>query len=232
MMKNSVAEGPRQTRPPVRIGRPPQKLAGEVDERILGAARQVFLERGLAGASIDEIASRARAGKPTVYARFPNKEALFAAVVLRNVADAMGRFEGNLPAGTTIEERLAGLGTSVLHWALSGGTIDLMRVSIAEARRFPDLASSVHRMARERGEEMLAKLLAEVAQANALAALPAFAPEHLVTTTRFFMDLVFFPLIRRALFGERLSILRAEVEPHVTQGVKFFLTACRHGGAI
>ena len=74
-------------KPPAgRVGRPPRESAGEVDERILGAARRVFLERGLAGASIDEIASIARAGKPTIYARFSNKKALFAAVMLSNVA--------------------------------------------------------------------------------------------------------------------------------------------------
>ena len=39
----------------VRAGRPSREFAGEVDQRILDAARRVFLERGLAGASIDEI---------------------------------------------------------------------------------------------------------------------------------------------------------------------------------
>ena len=67
----------------IRSGRPPRALAGEVEERILDAARKVFLERGLEGASIDEIADVAHAGKPTIYARFPGKEALFAAVMLR-----------------------------------------------------------------------------------------------------------------------------------------------------
>ena len=75
----------------MRIGRPPQELAGEVDARILDAARRVFLERGLDGASIDEIAEAARAGKPTIYARFPGKEALFTAVVMRNVAANIAR---------------------------------------------------------------------------------------------------------------------------------------------
>jgi AcrR family transcriptional regulator len=39
----------------------------------LDAARRVFLERGLAGASIDEIAKLACAGKPTIYAGFPTR---------------------------------------------------------------------------------------------------------------------------------------------------------------
>ena len=57
----------------VRRGRPPKELEGEVDERILNAAREKFLERGFEGASIDEIAVAARAGKPTIYSRFGDK---------------------------------------------------------------------------------------------------------------------------------------------------------------
>ena len=59
----------------VRFGRPPKELAGEVDARILDAARKIFLERGFEGASIDEIAEVARSGKPTIYARFRDKRA-------------------------------------------------------------------------------------------------------------------------------------------------------------
>ena len=49
-------------------------------------AAKVFLKRGFEGASVDEIAHLARAGKPTIYARFPGKEALFAAVMARTCA--------------------------------------------------------------------------------------------------------------------------------------------------
>jgi AcrR family transcriptional regulator len=213
----------------VRSGRPRRELAGEVDERILDAARRVFLEHGLSGASIDEIASLARAGKPTIYARFPNKVALFTAVVMRNVAAVVGRFEGHAPAGRTIEERLANLGSTLLRWALAGDTIDLMRVGISEATRFPDLANSVHGMARQCGEGTVGQLLSETAQSDGLGALPAFAPERLAMTTQCFMDLVFKPMIMRALFGEKLETLRAEIASHVASRVEFFLAACRQG---
>jgi AcrR family transcriptional regulator len=215
----------------VRSGRPPRELAGEVDARILDAAREVFLERGLAGASMDEIAGLARAGKPTIYARFPTKEALFTAAVMRSMADKIARFENYVPIGRTIEERLASVGATVLHWALAGDTVGLMRLAIAEARRFPDLASGVYRMARERGAEAVSRLLSEVAQSDGLDTLSAFAPERLATTTRFFQDLVLMPLIMRALFGEKLDALRAKIEPQVARTVAFFLAACRDGGA-
>jgi AefR-like transcriptional repressor, C-terminal domain len=107
-----------------------------------------------------------------------------------------------------------------------------MRLSIAESRRFPELASSVHNMARGRGLEAVGRLLAEAAQSAELGNLPAFAPQRLATTAELFVDLVVFPLLLRALHGEKLKSLCAEIEPHVTRSVAFFLAACRHGGVI
>ena len=43
-------------------------------------------------------------------------------------------------------------------------------------------------------------------------------------------DLVLLPLVLRALFGEKLKQLRAEIGPHVTRSIAFFLAACGHGG--
>jgi hypothetical protein len=122
------------------------------------------------------------------------------------------------------------VGKAVLHWALTEDMVGLMRLVIAEAGRFPDLASRFDQMARERGREAVARHLVEVAQSDELATLPAFAPRRLPTTTRMFLDLVFLPLMMRALLGEKLKPLRAEIAPHVARTVTFFLAACRHGG--
>lgn len=226
----SRAASSRGARTAVRTGRPPRELAGEVDARILDAARKVFLERGLAGASMEEIASAASAGKPTIYARFRSKEALFSAVMMRNVAANIARYESYVPRGATLEERLAGLACNVLRWVLASDTVDLIRLSIAEGRRFPELASSIHRMAMDRGGEAVARLLGDVAHSDELGNLPAFAPERIVTTTRFFLDLVVLPLLMRALSGEKLKSVQTEIEPHVSRSITFFLAACRHGG--
>ena len=214
----------------IRLGRPPQALAGAVEERILDAAKKVFLERGFEGASIDEIAEVARAGKPTIYARFPGKEAVFAAVMARHVREVTGSYESIAPAGGTIEERLASIATGILRKVLTAETVGLARATVAEARRFPDLASSVHRMGRERGTEAVAQLLSELAQSDEMRALPAFAVDRHAATAKYSIELIVLPMMMRALFGEDLTALRAEIEPHVAQTVAFFLAACRHGG--
>ena len=230
MRRVSAAERHSKARRAVRTGRPPRKLAGEVDARILDAARRLFLERGLAGTSVDEIARLARAGKPTIYARFPDKETLFTAVVSRAVLASIDRFESDAPTGVSVEERLESVGVSILKWVLVSEDIGMIRLAIAEARRFPDLASRVNQMARERAEEALVRLLSEVAQSDELGKLPAFAPKRLATTTLFFRGLVVMPLLMRALHGEKLKVLHAEIGPHVARSVAFFLAACRHDG--
>jgi AcrR family transcriptional regulator len=83
----------------VRIGRPSLERAGEVDERILEAARRVFLEHGFEGGSMDLIAQTARLGKPTIYSRFPNKQALFAASVAHRIAIKNARLRSFRPEG-------------------------------------------------------------------------------------------------------------------------------------
>src|SRR6201987_165993 len=127
---NEIKKRPARRKAParaaVRLGRPPKELEGEVEERILDAARKVFLERGCEGASVDEIADVARAGKPTIYARFPGKEGLFAAVMARKVSEKTSSYESI--------SRLASIASSILRNVLEAETVGLARAAIAEAR--------------------------------------------------------------------------------------------------
>jgi AcrR family transcriptional regulator len=211
----------------VRSGRPPRDLAGEVEERVLDAAAKVFLECGFEGASVDEIADVARAGKPTIYARFSGKEALFTAVMARTVREVTSSFESIVPRGGTIEERLASIGIAILRKVLVVEMVGLIRAAVAEARRFPDVAASVSRMGRERWVEAVAQLMGELTESDKL---PAFAADRRAATANHFIQLTLLPMLMRALFGERLTALRAEIAPHVAQTVTFFLAACRNGG--
>lgn len=54
--------------------------------QLMDVAVAVFAERGLAGASVEEIAARAGVSKPVVYEHFGGKENLYAAVVEREGA--------------------------------------------------------------------------------------------------------------------------------------------------
>jgi AcrR family transcriptional regulator len=213
-----------------RLGRPPRELAGEVEERILDAARKVFLERGFEGASVDEIAETARAGKPTIYARFPNKQALFAATLMRHLTDKHTRVASYPHTGTTLEERLASIGVAILRETLTAEGVGLGRLAIAEARNFPDLGSSICQLARERGAETVARLLGEVSECGKCGTSPEFSQDHHKVAARYFLDLIVLPKFIRALSGENIDMLRENIVPYVSDRVAFFLAACRHGG--
>ena len=134
---NEIKERPARRKAParaaVRLGRPPKELEGEVEERILNAARKVFLERGFEGASVDEIAMAARSGKPTIYARVGDKRALFTAVVMRDVVSRIAEFKSDVRPGGTIEERLARVSIAMVKWTLDSERMALLRVAVRSA---------------------------------------------------------------------------------------------------
>lgn len=72
---------------PVGRGRP---RAEATDRAILQAALELFIDRGIEGASMEQIAKRAGVGKPTVYRRWSNKEDLIAAAIETLVAEEVG----------------------------------------------------------------------------------------------------------------------------------------------
>ena len=158
--------------------------------------------------------------------RFPTKEALFAAVGERTAAQSAGQFDAYAPKGATTEEQLVEVGVYVLERLLANETIEFMRMSAAEARRFPELVT-VGSRARERGARAVAQALREIGQRAGAESFLAFAPERLAETAGFFIDLVVARLLLRALFGEDLKALRGEIGEQVTRSVRFFLDACR-----
>lgn len=225
-LKEAPAKGRGPRRAAVRRGRPPREREGEVDERILDAARKIFLQRGFEGASMDEIAAAARAGKPTIYARLGDKRALFIAVVTRDVLCRIAQFNDEARIEGTIEEQLAHAATTLLNWTLENERIALMRLAVAEAQRFPDLASTVSRAARQLSTEVAARFLGEMAQSGKFGTRPAFAPERLTETARVFLDLLVVPMLLRGLFEHDVEMMQAEIDSHVARSVPFFLAGC------
>ena len=73
--------------PPTGRGRP--RDAG-ADRAILQAALDLFIERGVEGSSIEQIAKRAGVGKPTIYRRWSTKEELIAAAMETLIAEEVG----------------------------------------------------------------------------------------------------------------------------------------------
>jgi AcrR family transcriptional regulator len=207
-----------------RPGRPPKDQAGDVKARILDAAQRVFLKRGYQSASLDEIAETAPASKPTIYAHFPGKEALFEAVVAR-VIEGLTDFEAFAPKGRSVQDRLASLGIEVVERFIDE-TIGITRATIAEADRFPALSRQVHEHGRDRAAAAVSHVLNDATHTLSRGAKGPFGPKRSVSTAQIFMDLILLPMIMRALMGEGAKELRSELPAFARERVSFFLAAC------
>lgn len=73
-----------------------RKNAPERRQRILDAARYLILRQGLRATTMEGVAREAGVAKPTLYAYFPDKDAVFAAIVDELIADVVQGFDAAL----------------------------------------------------------------------------------------------------------------------------------------
>lgn len=205
-------------------GRPTKDLAGDVQTRILDAAEHLFLQKGYRSASIDEISEMAPASKPTIYAHFPGKEALFAAVVSRKI-NGLTRFEGLTPEGRTIQDKLMSLGATIVENFIEE-SLGMVRATIAEAERFPELSRSVGDAGRDRSVKAVSRLLSEATQKLARTPKGPFGDKRSLATAQIFLDLILLPMLFRSLLGETPKDLKKELPTFMRERVGFFLAAC------
>ncbi len=80
--------------------------ASERRTQLVEVAKSVFAELGYDGASIEEIASRARVSKPIVYEHFGGKEGLYAVVVDRESSRLLEMITNRLGPGLGAREQV------------------------------------------------------------------------------------------------------------------------------
>jgi AcrR family transcriptional regulator len=73
--------------------------ASERRRQLVEVGKAVFAEHGYDGASVEEVAARARVSKPIVYEHFGGKEGLYAVVVDREVRQLLTMIQTALTAG-------------------------------------------------------------------------------------------------------------------------------------
>jgi AcrR family transcriptional regulator len=150
---------------------------------ILDAALAEFLESGFLGAGMDRVAARAGASKVTVYAHFADKQALFDAVCVRAIAEAERAGSDVVEAlaeSTNLPRDLRTFARKHLAGVMAPHLIQLRRMMIGEAQRFPELARAWHRGAPERGHATLARVITRlVARGLVRAPDPLLAAQHL-----------------------------------------------------
>ncbi|SHG01530.1 TetR/AcrR family transcriptional regulator [Devosia limi] len=78
----------------------------EKRRRILDAARFLVLKQGLRATSMEAIAREARIAKPTLYAQFTDKDAVFSGIIDEMIGDLLAAYDSGMAGGGDIAERV------------------------------------------------------------------------------------------------------------------------------
>jgi AcrR family transcriptional regulator len=187
-------------------------------ERVLKAAFAAFRERGFAGASTLEIATRAKVSKRDLYALFDNKQAMLAACINERACHMRQPLELAVPRSRAdVGVTLVALGTSILRVATGPNVLAVYRFAIAESDRAPEVARALDAGGRQANWRALAEWLAKV-QAQGLigAGDPAAITER-------FIALLWGDLLVRLLLRVRDAPTPAEIEARAQAATEVLL---------
>ncbi|PRY56040.1 TetR/AcrR family transcriptional regulator [Glycomyces artemisiae] len=178
-----------------RRGRPPGRTGAD----LLATAREVFLEHGYAGTTMDEVAARAHISKASLYRAHPSKHALFAAVVrawAEAGRDAMRPHLERLVAGDDVRADLIVLAGIMRFGILSRDVLNMRRLVTGEAERHPDVAAGYLEASWNRNIRALADAFRTLADRGALR-----LDDPLTAADQFTWLVIGAPLNRRLLTG-------------------------------
>lgn len=190
---------------------------------ILAAATELFLRNGFLGTSMDEVAALAEVSKQTVYKQFASKEALFIGIVDTLTSEASARVEVGTDVPTDSEQmrvELRALADRLMTVALAPQLLQLRRLVIGEAARFPDLGQSLY----EGGPGRAIASMATMFERWTKVGLVEIA-DPLQAATQFNWLIMGEPVNRAMFYGSEKQITGKERASHIAAGVRVFLAA-------
>jgi len=131
-------------------------------EALTNTALDMFLDQGYEAVSLDDLITRVGGSRRNIYRHFGGKEGLFIAAVTSLCEELTAPIKSlNLPLSGNPAEALLLFGKAVLDRVLLPRTLDMTRLMIAEATRFPDLAQTLWRFGHEQPALVLADWIAQ-----------------------------------------------------------------------
>lgn len=203
------------------VGAGPPKVEAK-RTAILDAAERVFLNAGYIGTNVDQIASAASVSKQTIYKHFGDKGSLFRAVIAHIVESAGEQRERPFVVGEDVRSDLCAIARHLIHGVMQDRVLQLRRVVIAEADRFPELGELFYKLGPLRTIAQLADVVEVLHHRGALQVKDAqMAAEQLNW-------LVLSPALNRAMFlGKEHGLGPNDLDRQADAAVDTFLQAYR-----
>jgi TetR/AcrR family transcriptional regulator, mexJK operon transcriptional repressor len=198
-------------------GRSARKRQGIVE-----AATTAFLRHGYLGTSMDEVAALAGVSKQTVYKQFADKERLFKEVVLGTIDQVGEPFFGGTGALEDTEDLEADLRTLARHLisiVRDPRLLQLRRLVIGEAGRFPELGRTYYDRGPGRSSAMLGS------QFQVLADRGLLRLDDARLAAQQFNWLVLSIPLNQAMFSLDTDFSETELDRYADDAVSIFLAA-------
>jgi TetR/AcrR family transcriptional regulator, mexJK operon transcriptional repressor len=193
---------------------------------ILEAATTVFLHNGFLGTSMDEIAALAGVSKQTVYKHFADKKRLFVEIVTSTVdeiSDPVYEEVLNVAESGDIEADLRDLARRQLARVMQPRLLQLRRLVIGEAGRFPELGATFYERGPGRTIAALAPTFERLAARGVLR-----LEDPALAAAQFNWLIMSAPINAAMLLGGDKNPTPAELGRYADDGVRTFLAAYRN----
>lgn len=194
---------------------------------ITEAATEAFLRNGYLGTSVDEIAAAAGVSKQTVYKHFADKEGLFTEIVLGTIDQVGEPFFSEIGSleeprsPKDLETDLRELARRLVAIVREPRLLQLRRLVIAEASRFPELGRAYYERGPGRTVHTLASWFQRLAERGHLQ-----LDEAVLAAEHFNWLVLAIPLNRAMLTGVE-EVPPADLEHYSDEAVRVFLAAYR-----
>ena len=208
--------------PPHRRSKASEDTSPQKAIRILHRATEQFLDRGFAGANLDQIALAAGVGKAAIYQLFGDKAELFAQCLQAAVCVHSGRLRRLLNPDLPVEQVLADYAEqhiTRMFYPVCGSRpyYEFARVLLSASITHPELSQRCLRVLHEQEGSALETYFREKVSQRMLAGEPVFLMEH-------FLQIIFFT--NHVILDPTSVQAYRDVRPRAEQAVHLFLHGC------
>lgn len=195
----------------------PTRAPGRLElrrERFLHEGERLFLAKGFAGASVNEIVRQAGGSLATLYSEFGSKEGLFGAIMKQRASQLFDWNSAECQRKTSLRAALIAFATRLLDRILSDDSLAFYRISISEGARFPELRQAILEVALPTYFQSLG---------GALVDLGVVARRDSAIVAEEFVSLVYGQHVFRAACSEGATISEKGRARHIEHAVDAFL---------
>jgi AcrR family transcriptional regulator len=196
-------------------GHRPETPSGRKIERVIDAAKRLFLDHGFSATSMDAVAKRAAVSKATLYAYFPSKKNLFASLIETECQTMMQELPV-LGLDKGLETALRSFARQYVGMFLDRRHLTVCRILVNESSQFPELC----RLFYESGPNATIRRLAGMLEEAKAQALLDFDDSILAATQ--FLSLIRGEIPLRTVLCMN-DIDETSIDADIESGLKLFL---------